>query len=61
MTEQDCSFDWRLTTFQGNKGIRRCLPLLVEVGTIIGIIAIMLAVLMVVWAAGRQVHVAWAA
>jgi len=35
--------------------------LLVDVGTIIGIIAIMLAVLMVVWAAGRQVHVAWAA
>jgi hypothetical protein len=61
MTDQDRSLDWRLTTIQGNERIRRCLPLLVDVGTIIGIIAIMLTVLMVVWAAGRQVHVAWAA
>jgi len=57
MTDQDCSPDWRLT-----KGIRRCLPLLVPVGTMIGAIAIMLALLIVMWAAGREARVAlwWA-
>ena len=56
MTDQDHSLDWRLT-----KGIRRCLALFVDIGTIIGIIAIMLPVLIVMWAAGREARVAWAA
>jgi hypothetical protein len=61
MTDQDCSLDWRLTTIQGNEEIRRRLPPLVEIGTMIGIIAIMLAVLIVIWAAGPEARAAWAA
>jgi hypothetical protein len=61
MTNQDYSLDGWLTTTQGNEGIRRCVLLLADVGTIIGIIAVMLAVLIVIWAAGREARVAWAA
>ena len=61
MTNQDYSLDGWLTTIQGNEEIRRCVLLLADVGTIIGIIAFMLAVLIVIWASGREARVAWAA
>jgi hypothetical protein len=57
MADHDGSLDWRLT-----KGIRRCLGLLVYVGSIFGAIAIMLALLIVMWGVGREARVAlgWA-
>jgi hypothetical protein len=46
---------------QENKRIRRYVPLVVDVGSIISIIGIMLAVLIVIWAIGREARVAWGA
>jgi peptidoglycan biosynthesis protein MviN/MurJ (putative lipid II flippase) len=59
MIDQDRSLDCRLTTVQGNERICRCVSLLVDVGTMIGAIATLLALLIVIWAAGREVRVAW--
>jgi uncharacterized membrane protein len=61
MANQDCSLDRQLTTIRGSERIRRRVLLLVHVGIIISIIAIMLAVLIVILANGREARVAWAA
>jgi hypothetical protein len=61
MTNHDCSLDGRPTNIRGNERIRRCILLLVHVGTTISIIAIVLAVLIVIRATGREARVAWAA
>jgi hypothetical protein len=61
MTNQDCSLGDRLAAMQENKRIRRYVPLVVDVGSIISIIGIMLAVLIVIWAIGREARVAWGA
>jgi hypothetical protein len=61
MTNQDCPLDGELTTIQGYERIRRSVLLLVQVGSTISIIAIVLAVLIVIWGAGRKARIAWAA
>jgi hypothetical protein len=61
MTNQDCSLDGELTTIQGYERIRRSVLLLVQVGSTISIIAIVIAVLIVIWGAGREARIAWAA
>jgi hypothetical protein len=61
MTNQDCSLGDRLAAMQENKRIRRYVPLVVDVGSIISIIGIMPAVLIAIWAIGREARVAWGA
>ena len=61
MTNQDCPLDGELTTIQGYERIRRSVLLLVQVGSTISIIAVVLAVLIVIWGAGRKARIAWAA
>jgi hypothetical protein len=61
MTSEDFSLGGRQPTIQRSEQIRRGVLLLVHLGTIIGLIAITLAVLIVIWAAGREARVAWTA
>jgi hypothetical protein len=59
VTSEDCSLADRLATIQRNERIRRCV-LLVTDGSMIGVIAVLLAVLIIIWAGGREARVAWA-
>jgi hypothetical protein len=60
MTSEDFSLGGRQPTIQRSERIRRCVLLVMEYGSMIGVIAVLLAVLIVIWVGGREARVAWA-
>jgi hypothetical protein len=60
VTSEDRSLAGRLATIQRNERIPRGVLLVTEYGGMIRVIAVLLAVLIVIWAGGREARVAWA-
>jgi hypothetical protein len=60
VTSEDRSLAGRLATIQRNERIRRGVLLVTVYGGLIRVIAVLLAVLILIWPGGREARVAWA-